>query len=384
MEEHGSSRHACLSLLRWKKAAWLGSVILLALISPIGIATTLRAWQAGSAGEGQPGVGASGTSGEIHALARLEPLSGLIMLGARPGARIERIEVRQGSKVAVGQLLAVLEGHDQATAQLSLAEGQKARAVHQRSVAKQKLALESERFDKLHKARADSTMRIMASKALFDEITASYKQLQPTLQGKERLDLQLKYLEAERQIIRDSLEVKAAQLDGELAPRQRKLELDELGDKSPDLDVLDRQIELARSGVAQAEVRAPAAGLVLELLSHAGEVSTGALLAMGDVSAMAAVAEVFQADVPRLKIGDPASVLVLDQPVAGRVTQIGSMVARNQLANLDPRALQDRRVVKVTISLDDPALAAKLVNMEVEVTIRPGETAAAAPRAPAP
>ena len=71
-------------------------------------------------------------------------------------------------------------------------------------------------------------------------------------------------------------------------------------------------------------------------------------------------------------MGDPAEVRVLEQAVTGKVTRIGTMVAKNQLANLDPRALQDRRVVKVTIRLDDPALAARLVNMEVEVVITPG------------
>ena len=73
---------------------------------------------------------ASPQPGDVHALARLEPLSGLIIIGGRPGARIERIEVGQGDKIAAGQLLAILEGHDQARAQLALAEAQKARALH--------------------------------------------------------------------------------------------------------------------------------------------------------------------------------------------------------------------------------------------------------------
>jgi hypothetical protein len=42
------------------------------------------------------------------------------------------------------------------------------------------------------------------------------------------------------------------------------------------------------------------------------------------------------------------------------------------VANPDPRALQDRRVVKVSVKLDDPGPAAKFINMEVDVTIRPG------------
>jgi len=98
---------------------------------------------------------------------------------------------------------------------------------------------------------------------------------------------------------------------------------------------------------------------------------------MGDLSAMVATAEVFQTDVPRLRTGDPATVRVLDQSVTGKVTSIGSLVGKNQLTNLDPRALQDRRVVKVTINLDNPALAGRFVNMEAEVAIKPGAASAA-------
>jgi HlyD family secretion protein len=92
---------------------------------------------------------------------------------------------------------------------------------------------------------------------------------------------------------------------------------------------------------------------------------------------MVATAEVFQTDIPRLRTGDPATVQVLDQAVTGKVTLIGSIVGKNQLTNLDPRALQDRRVVKVTIGLDDPVLAARFVNMEVEAAIKPGAGTAA-------
>jgi HlyD family secretion protein len=112
-------------------------------------------------------------------------------------------------------------------------------------------------------------------------------------------------------------------------------------------------------------------------MAHAGEVSSGPLLAMGDLSAMVATAEVFQTDIPRLRTGDPATVRVLDQVVTGKVTLIGSIVGKNQLTNLDPRALQDRRVVKVTIGLDNPVLAASFVNMQVEAAIKPGARSAA-------
>ena len=182
----------------------------------------------------------------------------------------------------------------------------------------------------------------------------------------------------EAQNLRGELEVKSFEIAQQLAPKQRQLEDEELADTNPDLELLDRQIELARASLAETEIKAPIKGQVLEVLAHAGEISSGAVLAMGDLAAMVATAEVDQADVPRLKLGDAASVQVLDQAVAGKVTRIGSVVGKNQLTNIDPRALQDRRVLKVTIALDQPEPARRFVNMEVDVTIKPGGGAVAA------
>ncbi len=357
---------------------WVAMGLLCFCLWSINHASAVQPEVTGSAG--QP-AGAPVQPGDVHALARLEPASGLIIVGARPGARIERIEVGPADSVTPGQVLAILEGHEQAQAQLAVAEAQKTRALHQRSVQKQKLDLEREQFDKLQKSKLESAMRVFSSKQRFAEITKLYKELQPTLKGKDRFDLELRYFEAETHNLRGELEIKSYQIAQELLPRQRKLVDEELGEMGPDLDLLDRQTDLARTAATQTEVRASAGGRVLELLAHVGEVSSGPLLAMGDLSVMVATAEVFQTDVPRLRTGDPATVQVLDQPVTGKVTLIGSIVGKNQLINLDPRALQDRRVVKVTIHLDNPVVAARFVNMEVEVAIRPGAAGAAEPAA---
>jgi HlyD family secretion protein len=371
MEERASSRPAIRSIAGIVGNVGFWAAVVLVLFG-VWFNETLSAPQPETSGGRRENSTAPAPPGDVHALAHLEPAAGLIIVGARPGARIERIEVGPADSVTPGQVLAILEGHDQARAQVALAEAQKTRALHQRSVRKQKLALEREQFDQLQKARLASAVRVFSSKQRFEELTKLYKQLQPTLQGKDRFDLELRYLEAETQNLRGELEVKSYQVAGELTPRQRKLEDQELSEKTPDLDLLDRQTDLARAGLAQTEVRAPFGGRVLELMAHAGEVSSGPLLAMGDLSAMVATAEVYQADVPRLRTGDPATVQVLGQAVTGRVTRIGSVVGKNQLTSLDPRALQDRRVVKVTISLDDPVRAASFVNMEVDAAIKPG------------
>src|SRR5262249_30500066 len=80
-------------------------------------------------------------------------------------------------------------------------------------------------------------------------------------------------------------------------------------------------------------------------------------------------------DVLRIATGDRAEARILDRPVAGKVLRIARSVGRNTLRSQDPRALQDLRVVRVTIALDDPAYAAQFMNMQIDVTIRPTRVA---------
>jgi HlyD family secretion protein len=177
------------------------------------------------------------------------------------------------------------------------------------------------------------------------------------LQGKDRYDAELALFQVEMQALK-------ADLDRQLLE----------GDLAPEHEVLQTQIQLAEDGLRSTEVRAPGAGRVLRILVHPGEISPGALLVMGDVSSMSATAEVYQGDVPRLRVSDPAVVSIQGNPVAGTVARIGSIVGKNQLTSVDPRALRDLRVVEVTIQLVDSSLAARYVNMEVEATIRPSGT----------
>jgi HlyD family secretion protein len=355
------------------------AVVLLSL-SPMAVLRTLSFWQDERPESGGQTGGKTLTLGDVHALARLEPSSGLVVVGARPGARIERILAVQGDSASEGQVLATLEGHDAARLQVGMAEARKKQVNRERTLKRRKLALEREQFDQSQKVKLDSARRVFASKQQFALIEGLHKQLadNKTLSPTDRFNAEIKYFDAEAQNLRGELEVKSFEIAQQLAPKQRQLEDEQLADSNPDLELLDRQIELARAGLAETEIKAPINGQVLEVLAHAGEISSGAVLAMGDLAAMVATAEVDQADVPRLKPGDAASVQILNQPAAGKVTRIGLVVGKNQLTNIDPRALQDRRVLKVTIALDQPEPARRFVNMEVDVTIKPGDSAVTA------
>jgi HlyD family secretion protein len=314
----------------------------------------------------------------VYALARLEPAGGLIVVGARPGARIGRVLIAVGDRVKAGQPLAILEGQEEARLRLALAEAQKAEARHKRALKRDQLAAERAREDRLQPIRL--AMLANTSKALkveddrlSSDIDLLSKDPKDALQHEELL---LKLDEVRIASYRAMFELEQSRADEALLERKRKVEDQGLADGGPDDQALDRQIELARAVLNSTTVEAPAAGQVLEIHAHGGEVSSGPLLTLGDLGAMDAVAEVDQADADKLQEGDRAEVTILGTTVPGKVTRVGRLVGRNQLPNVDPRALQDLRVLKVTIRLDAAEPAARFVNMQVEVAIRPGTTPA--------
>ena len=350
---------------------WRAVALTLAVVGPV----------AGAPAQAQTARGTASpvASSEVRALAHLEPESGAIVIGARPGMRVEQVRVAVGQDVKAGELLAVFEGHDQRERQLALAEAQKAQVVHQRTVKRRTLAIERDHFDQTQKAKLDAASRIaFIANQRFDENTKLYKTMGAALQGKDRQEADQRYFESEVQNIKAKLDKEMLEIAQRSVASQRKLEDEELGDRHPDLDVLDRQVELARADLASAEVRAPVTGRVLAVSVHAGEVSLGPLLTLGDVRTMVARAEVFQTNVLDVAVGDTAEVFILGRTVPGEVTRVGATVARNTITSLDPADLADRRVVEVVVRLADPVLAARLVNMQVEVAIRKKATAGTA------
>jgi HlyD family secretion protein len=338
---------------------------------PTDAATQTR--RAAGPGEGAAALGVSRAA--AVALARLQPAAGLILVGVRPGMRVDQILVQEGSQVSKDQPLATLEGREAAHHQVVLAQAQKKRAEHQRSARKDALTIERAQSDKTRKARIDAASKAAsASKQRFDKATELLKQFGGTLQGKERYDAEMALFQVEMQAIKTDLDQKFLEAALEAESTKRKLEDWELADHGAEDEILDAQIKLAGAGMRETEVRAAGAGRVLRMLSHPGEVSTGTLMELGDVSSMVAIAEVYQSDLPGIRVGDPADVDILGNRVAGKVTRIGSIVGRNQLTSVDPRALRDLRVVEVMIQLDDSTLAAHYVNMEVEATIHPSGT----------
>src|SRR5678815_2391072 len=99
-------------------------------------------------------------------------------------------------------------------------------------------------------------------------------------------------------------------------------------------------------------IRAPMDGEVLKVFTYPGErIGNDPILKMGDTNDMHVIAEVHETDVGAVRIGQRATITsqALDQPVGGTVEEIGALIYKNDVLDVDPRAQKDTRIVEVRI-----------------------------------
>jgi HlyD family secretion protein len=151
------------------------------------------------------------------------------------------------------------------------------------------------------------------------------------------------------------------------------------------VDVQGAQAELARAQAtarqAQAElgeayVRAPIAGEILKVHTRAGESpSDKGIVEMGQTSQMVAVAEVYESDVRKIRVGQTATISsesgAFGQSLRGTVSYIGLQIGKQDVLNTDPAADSDSRVVEVKIAIDptDSHTVSGLTNSKVSIKI---------------
>jgi len=146
-------------------------------------------------------------------------------------------------------------------------------------------------------------------------------------------------------------------------------------------DVARANLDRAQAELRLSEVVAPIDGQVLEIHAREGErVGAEGVAELGETGAMYAVAEVYETDIGRVRVGQKAVARspALAGPLSGEVERIGLKIGKKDVLSTDPVADADARVVEVEIRLSDPAAAARFTNLRVEVLI--GEKAGAEPR----
>jgi HlyD family secretion protein len=116
--------------------------------------------------------------------------------------------------------------------------------------------------------------------------------------------------------------------------------------------------------LADSELRAPLAGTVLKIHSRPGErPANDGVLELGAGDQMEAVAEVYESDINRVKLGQVVSLVSENGGFKGslqaRVIRISPQVRQRAVLSTDPTGDADARVVEVRLALD-PADAGKV------------------------
>ena len=121
-------------------------------------------------------------------------------------------------------------------------------------------------------------------------------------------------------------------------------------------------------------VRSARNGQILKVYTWAGEiVSNDGIVQLGDTNRMVVVAEVYETDVKRLRLGQKATITnsAFNGKVTGQVQEIRLQIYQDNVLNTDPTAATDARIVEVKIQLD-PSSSNKVkgfTNLEVTVSI---------------
>ncbi|OFV87214.1 MAG: hypothetical protein A3J75_01730 [Acidobacteria bacterium RBG_16_68_9] len=144
-------------------------------------------------------------------------------------------------------------------------------------------------------------------------------------------------------------------------------------------DTWKTRVEVARANLKQAEaeldfsvVRSPMDGQVLAVHARPGErVGPDGIAELGRTDQMYAVAEVYETDIGKVRLGQRASVSspVFSGALQGTVERIGMKIGKRDVLDVDPAADADARVVEVHIQLDDSQPVRGLTYLQVEVRI---------------
>ena len=140
------------------------------------------------------------------------------------------------------------------------------------------------------------------------------------------------------------------------------------------LDVALADLDAAQANLELAVVRSPLRAQVLEIHAYPGErVGPEGIMELGRTDRMYAVAEVYETDITKIKVGQLASIHTpaMDTDLTGTVERISLKVGRLDAVGTDPIAKTDARVVEVFILLDDSEAVSRFTNMQVKVEIQP-------------
>ncbi|WP_341530655.1 ABC exporter membrane fusion protein [Nostoc sp. UHCC 0302] len=372
---------------------------------------------------------------KVTALGRLEPEAEVISLFAPlalDGDRIAQILVKEGDRVKAGQIVAILDSRArlrtaviQAEKQVKVAQaklnqvkaGAKTGEIQAQKASVERLQAQSI-GDKT--AQQEAIARIEAQwqgdriaqqatirklEAEVNNAQAEYRRYQQlysegaisssaydskrlsvdTTQeqlGEAKAVLNRINSTASRQLAEAKVALKRINATGNKQVNEAQATLTSIEEVRP-VDVQAAQTEVenaiatlkhAQTELVGADIKSPMTGQIIKIHTRVGEkISSSGIADLGQTEQMIAVAEVYQTDINKVKLGQKAVVTSQAFPgeLRGTVSQIGLQVNRQNVFSNEPGENLDRRVIEVKIRLnpEDSKKVAGLTNLQVQTAI---------------
>ncbi|MGD1913866.1 MAG: ABC exporter membrane fusion protein [Rivularia sp. (in: cyanobacteria)] len=372
---------------------------------------------------------------KVTALGRLEPQGEVINLSAPlalDGDRVAKLLVKEGDKVKAGDAIAILDSQKrlhsevlQAKEQVRMGQaklaqvkaGAKSGQIQAQEATIARLQVEKTTQIRAKKAaiarlQAEKTTEMAAQKASIGRLqaelnneAAEYKRYEKlftegaisiSLRDSKRLNLQtaqqqlsearanLNRIQAsrEQQLSEARANLNRIQASGNEQIIEAKATLNQISEIRPvDIQVAQTGVDnaktalkLAKTNLEQAYIRAPIAGQILKIHTREGEkMADEGIAEFGKTQQMMVVAEVYQSDIEKVKLGQKALITAqaFSGILQGEVSQIGLQINRQNVFSNQPGENLDRRVVDVKIRLnpEDSNRVASFTNLQVQTEI---------------
>ncbi|MGB3641211.1 MAG: ABC exporter membrane fusion protein [Rivularia sp. (in: cyanobacteria)] len=336
----------------------------------------------------------------VAALGRLEPQGEVIRLSAPTSTgtnRVSQLLIKEGDKVTKSQTVAIMETYDRSEAALNKAKVDvgvaKAQLARVKAGAKSG-DIQAQKED-ISRLRAELEGQIATQKATIARIEAEVKNAEVEnrrYQGlykdgaiaaseadtrRLRLETAREQLQEAKETLNRTIETTKIQLE------QAKATLNSVQEVRPvDVQVAEAELQSAIAAVKQAKadyeltaIRSPIDGQILDVNVRAGEVVGNKGIAdIGKTGQMYVVAEVYETDIQKVSIGQPAVITspAFNGTLEGTVSQIGLQVDRQDIFDVNPQADTDNKVIDVKIRLkpEDSEKVANLTNLQVQTLIK--------------
>lgn len=374
----------------------------------------------------------------VSALGRIEPQGEIIKVAANPsiaGAKVESLLVSEGSMIKKRDIIAITSDYDTKKAELSSA--QKDLEVAQANLAIIKAGAKEGEINAQKSTIERLNAQLMAQKEvdrakitrLQAQLVAEKKERQATI---ERIQAELNNAQSElsryQELVKEGvisqsdfetrqltvettkkryqesegsyqktvttiteeireIEALASQNINTLTKQVKEAEarLEEISEiRKVDVAKAEAEVQKAQSMVNQAtvelnltQIKAPNDGQVIDIKAYEGETIDNAegVIEMANTQQMLIIAEVYESDISKLKLGQKAIIKSennsFPDSITGNVVHISSKIGKKDVLETDPAAGVDARVVEVKIAVtpQDNNIINNLIYSQVLVEI---------------